>query len=154
VAVFARKLIGGNVRLEILLGEPSIFTAERSSGRRVADQLQFDGIRKEKRWVHLQLLSRTGAQLDTLIRTAIAHESIKSFEVARVKGGLRIRHKKHLGEVRFSRTPGPLLATLVCKNRSKEWQLLEAFVGRLSYHFKNDIAAINIQFEPQDDESV
>ena len=30
-------------------------------------------------------------------------------------------------------------------SRSKEWQLLEAFVGRLAYHFKNDIASINIQ---------
>lgn len=99
--------------------------------------------------IHLQLVSRNGDNLRSLIRQAINDEKIKSFEVAQVKGGLRIKHKKHLGEIRIARTRVPLVATLVCKNRSKEWQLLEAFVGRLSYHFKNEIAAINIQMEPE-----
>jgi len=97
--------------------------------------------------VHLQVIGRDGVNLQAIIRKAIASGSIKSFEVAQVKGGFKIRHKKHMGEIRFTRTTGPLLAQIVCKNRSKEWQILEAFVGRLAYHFKNDIAAINIQLE-------
>ena len=100
--------------------------------------------------VHVQVISRGDTNLQTAIRSAITEGAIKSFEISQVKGGLKIRHKKHLGEVRFVNTKGPLLATLVCKNRSKEWQLLEAFVGRLVYHFKNEIAAINIQPEPDE----
>ena len=100
--------------------------------------------------VHMQVLGRDGANLQAAIKKAISDGAIKSFEVAQVKGGFKIKHKKHLGEIRFTKTPGPLLASLVCKNRSKEWQLLEAFVGRLAYHFKNDIASINIQLERDD----
>lgn len=55
-----------------------------------------------------------------------------------LKGGSRIKHKNDIGEIRFNKTVGLLLATLVCKNRSKEWKLLEAFGGRLAYHFKVD----------------
>jgi hypothetical protein len=100
--------------------------------------------------VHLQLISRNGVKLQGLIRKAIKDGAIRSFEVAQVKGGLTIKHKKHIGEIRFVSTSGPLLATLVCKNRTKEWQLLEAFMGRLTYHFKNEIASINVQLEPDD----
>jgi hypothetical protein len=98
--------------------------------------------------IHLQIISRSDNDLQTLIRTAIAGGSIKSFQILQIKGGLKIGHKKHLGEIRLTRTLGPVLATLVCKNRAKEWQLLEAFVGRLAYHFKDQIASINIQLEP------
>jgi hypothetical protein len=103
--------------------------------------------------VHLQLVSRNGENIAMLVRAAIGNGSIKSFEIARVVGGLRIRHKTHLGELHFSKTRAPrapLLVTLVCHNRTKEWQLLQAFVGRLSYHFKTEIASVNIQFEPED----
>lgn len=97
--------------------------------------------------VHLQVVGRDGVNLQAVIKKAIASGSIKSFEVPQVKGGFKIRHKKHMGEIRFTRTMGPLLAQVVCKNRSKEWQILEAFVGRLAYHFKREIAAIKIQLE-------
>src|SRR5687768_6068584 len=99
--------------------------------------------------IHIQLVSRDGSNLQSLIRQAIAEESIKSFTVAQVKDGLKIKHKKHLGEIRLKQTKGPLVATLVCKNRSKEWQIFEAFMGRLAYHFKNDISSVNIEMEPQ-----
>jgi len=69
--------------------------------------------------------------------------------VKHVRGGLVIQHRKYIGEIRFTRTAGPLIAALKCQNRSREWQLLGAFVGRLAYHFKNEIAAMNIQFEPE-----
>lgn len=98
--------------------------------------------------IHVQVVSRNRENLQAMIRAAIADGSIKSFEVARVKGGVTIRHKKHIGEIRLSKTVGPLLATIICKNRVKEFALLEAFVGRLAYHFKNEISGINIQLEP------
>lgn len=99
--------------------------------------------------IHAVALSRSGNNLQGAIRNAIKDGAIKSFEVSQVKGGFRIKHKKHMGEIRFTKTSGPLVAHLVCKNRSKEWQLLEAFVGRLAYHFKNDVTCINIQLEPE-----
>ena len=100
--------------------------------------------------IHLQMVSREGENLQSLIRSAINDGRIKSFAIARVTGGLVIKHKKHIGEIGLEQTSGPLLATLKCKNRAKEWQLLEAFVGRLAYHFKNEVSALNIQFETED----
>lgn len=97
--------------------------------------------------VHVQIIPRDGANLQTLIRQAIADERIRSFSVSQVRGGLRIKHKKHLGEIRFTKSKGPCIATVICKNSSKEWQVLEAFVGRMAYHFRNEIAAINLQME-------
>ena len=97
--------------------------------------------------VHLQLIGRDAADIGALVRSAIEEERIKSFEIARIRGGLRIRHKKFRGEVRFARTEGPVMVTVRSPDRSKEWQLLEAFIGRLTYHFANAIAGINIQLE-------
>ena len=98
--------------------------------------------------IHVQIVGRKGANVYSLIRRAITDGNIRAFALTQVKGGLRIRHQKFLGDIRLTKSPGPVLATLVCKNRAKEFQLLESFVGRLVYHFKNDIASINIQLEP------
>ena len=100
--------------------------------------------------IHLQIVRRADANLQAMIRAAIASGKIKSFETAQVKGGLKITHKKHLGGISLTRKKGLLIATLACNNRAREWQLLEAFVGRLAYHFSNEIAAINIQFDPKE----
>ncbi len=100
--------------------------------------------------IHLQIVGRGRDNLQSLIRAAIAEGKIMSFETAQVKGGVKITHKKYLGTIRLNRTPGPLLATVACHNRTREWQLLEAFVGRLAYHFSDQIAAINIQLEPSE----
>lgn len=97
--------------------------------------------------IHVQLLSRNGANLQSLIRSAIANGQIKSFETAKVVGGLRLAHKKHPGFINIEKTKGPLLVTISCTNPDKEWQLLEAFVGRIAYHFSNEVAAINVQLE-------
>jgi hypothetical protein len=96
---------------------------------------------------HVQVVSRNEENLQTLIREAIADGRIRSLQTDKVKGGLRITHKRFLGAITLQRTRGPLLATVACKNKSKEWQLLEAFVGRLAYHFREEIAAINIQMD-------
>lgn len=100
--------------------------------------------------IHLQIIGRESKNLQSLIRAAIAEGKIKSFETARVKGGVKITHKKHVGAIRLTRTQGPLLATVTCNNPAKEWQLLEAFIGRLTYHFFAEINAINIQFDKKD----
>ena len=95
--------------------------------------------------IHTQLISRNGENLQSMIRSAIAEGQIKSFETAKVKGGVRLTHKKHPGTINLAKTKGPLVATISCTNPDKEWQLLEAFVGRLAYHFPKEIASINIQ---------
>lgn len=97
--------------------------------------------------IHVQLISRAGANLQTLIRNAIAEGQIKAFETTKVVGGLRISHKKHPGFINIEKSKGPLIATITCTNPEKEWQLLETFVGRVAYHFSSEVAAINVQFE-------
>ena len=99
--------------------------------------------------IHIQLVNRNGENLQGLIRTAISEGKIKSFVTRRVKGGVTIAHKKFLGRITLERTRGPLVATVVCNNREREWQILEAFIGRLAYHFKNEISAINIQMDSE-----
>jgi hypothetical protein len=100
--------------------------------------------------IHLQIVRRENDNVQSLIRAAIASGKIKSFKTAQVHGGLKIKHKTYLGVISIKGTKGPLLATVRCHDRSKEWQLLEAFVGRLAYHFSNEIAGINIQFQPKE----
>jgi hypothetical protein len=102
-----------------------------------------------RKMIHVQLINREGANLQPLIRRAIAEGQITSFETAKGVGGLRISHKKHPGFINIEQSKGPLLATITCTNPEKEWQLLEAFVGRVAYHFSNEVASINIQLEPR-----
>ena len=100
--------------------------------------------------IHLQIISRTGKQnnLQVLIRKAISERRIKSFSTSQVKGGVKITHKKYPGAIKLTPSDGLLLATIMCKNRSKEFQLLETFVGRLAYHFAEEVSAVNIQLPP------
>jgi hypothetical protein len=102
--------------------------------------------------VHVQIVGRNGPNLQAELRTAIAEERIRSFEVTQVRGGLRLRHKRYPGELRLEQTPGPLLVTVRCRPPSQEWQLLSAFIGRLADHFKDEISGINIQLEPNEAE--
>jgi hypothetical protein len=61
-----------------------------------------------------------------------------------------VRSREIPGLDQITRTNGLLLADVRCKNVTKEWQLLEAFVGRLAYHFSDQIVAINMQFDSGD----
>ena len=97
--------------------------------------------------IQLQLISRGDVNLEMAIRNAISTGKIKSFETAQVVGGLKITHKKHPGLIRIEKSKRIELAMVSCTNPSKEWQLLEAFVGRIAYHFHKEVAAINIQFD-------
>ena len=95
--------------------------------------------------IHAQLVSRHGESLQALIRSAIANGRIRSLQVSRVAGGLKITHKKHPGTITLQKTRGPLVAAISCTNPRSEWRLLETFVGRLAYHFPNETSSINIQ---------
>ena len=97
--------------------------------------------------IHMQVIGKEGSIIKSLFRTAIHGKKIKSFKVVQVKGGMKIEHAKFMGSIKFIQKKNILFATLLCNNKSKEWQILEAFIGRLTYHFKDRIAAINIQFE-------
>ncbi len=97
--------------------------------------------------IQLQAIGRDGTRLQPLIRTAIQKGQIKSFQVTQVKGGLRIQLAKYPGRINFSQKKNVLFATITCRIKGLEWQLLETFIGRLTYHFQDDILAINIQFE-------
>jgi hypothetical protein len=97
--------------------------------------------------IHMQIIGRDGSRLKPLIRTAIQEGKIKSFQIAQIKGGLKVQHAKHPGSIKFTQKKNVLFATLVCNNKNREWQILESFIGRLTYHFKDSITAVNIQFE-------
>ena len=96
--------------------------------------------------IHIQVTGKEGSKLQPLIRAAIQAGKIKSFQVVQVKGGLKIQHAKHPGSIKLAQKKNILFATLTCSNKSKEWQILESLIGRLTYHFKDSIVAINIQF--------
>ena len=102
--------------------------------------------------IHLQIVERGSNNLQALIRSAIRSGKITSFEIAKVKRGVKITHtaQDHPGAINFIQMVGLLLADVGCKNPAKEWQLLEAFVGQLAQHFSDQIAAINMQFDPKD----
>lgn len=87
--------------------------------------------------IQLQIIGRDGAKLKPLIRTSIQDGKIKAFHITAVKGGLKIHHNKYVGSVAISQKKNILFATLRCKNKQREWQLLESFIGRLTYHFKD-----------------
>ncbi len=70
---------------------------------------------------------------------------IRSFATSQVKGGLKITHKKHPGTIKLTPSDGLLLATIMCKNLSKEFQLLETFVGRLAYHFAKEVGIKDVK---------
>jgi hypothetical protein len=60
--------------------------------------------------IHLQIVDRGDNNLQQLIRSAIASGKITAFETAKVKGGLRITHKKYLGAINIAAMSGLLLA--------------------------------------------
>ena len=95
--------------------------------------------------IHVQVIPRSGDDLKSLIRGALQRKQLRSFKVRQVKGGLLLSHSKHPGTVELEQSRGVLLATVMCKNHAKEWQLLESLVGRLVYHFRAEVAAMNIQ---------
>ncbi len=45
--------------------------------------------------IQLQIIGKDGAKLQPLIRTAIQEGQIRAFQVAQVKGGLKIQHTKY-----------------------------------------------------------
>lgn len=103
---------------------------------------------KEDIMINIQIIGDGDIKPQTLIRNAITEGRIRAFSIVKVKGGLKITHKNktYPGSINLTQTPGPLVATVMCKNKDKEWQLLKAFIGVLAYNFRSDIAAINIQF--------
>lgn len=97
--------------------------------------------------IQVQVICKEKEKLKSLIRTGIQEGTIKAFQIKKVQGGLQIQHKKFLGSISIKQIANVLVAILRCKNKTKEWQLLESFIGRLAYHFQENIASINIQFE-------
>ena len=99
---------------------------------------------------HLQIITREAgdhADVQAAVLAAIREGRMVSFEIDRVRGGVRLRHRKFKGDVRFLKTAGPLMITVRSPDPAGEWQLLDAFIGRIVYHFADSIRAINIQLD-------
>ena len=97
--------------------------------------------------IQVQIICKEHENLKKLVRASIQGGTIKAFLIKKIQGGLQIQHRKYLGVITINQIENALIAVLRCNNKTKEWQLLESFVGRLSYHFQEKIASINIQFE-------
>ena len=97
--------------------------------------------------IKVQIVPRDTQDPHQLIRNAIGDGQVEAFELAKVKGGLVIRRTEGGGRIWLDRAPGLLVATLRRKDRSKEAELLQAFVGMLAGRFRSSIAAINLQFQ-------
>lgn len=97
--------------------------------------------------IQVQVICKERENMKSLIRTAIQDGTIKAFQIKKVQGGLQIQHKKFLGGISIKQIENVFIAIIRCKNKAKEWQILESFVGRLAYHYQEQIASLNIQFE-------
>ena len=97
--------------------------------------------------ITLQVTSNDGSNLHSALRNSIQEGKIKAFQIVQVKGGLKLQHAKYLGSVKLSKTANILVAAIKCKNKNKEWQILKAFIGLLTYHFKDRMASIQIHFD-------
>lgn len=99
---------------------------------------------------HLQIITREAgdhADVQAAVLAAIREGRMVSFEIDRIRGGVRLKHRKFKGDVRFLKTAGPLMITVRSPDPAGEWQLLDAFIGRIVYHFAGSIRGINIQLD-------
>jgi hypothetical protein len=97
--------------------------------------------------IKVQVISNKDRNLYSGFRGAIENGSIRSFTKVKVKGGLKIKHKDKYtpGWINIQKLSGMLLAEVYCNAQDKEWKILQAFIGRIIDHFKEDIICINIQ---------
>lgn len=57
------------------------------------------------------------------------------------------KHKAYPGQVALSRSPSQSIAARIrTANRSREWQMLSAFLGFVDRHFGDNIASITILY--------
>ncbi len=98
--------------------------------------------------IRVQVIARDSANnIYADFRKAIEEKKLQSFQKAKVKGGLKIKHKKMPGWINLERQPGMIIAEVKCNAADMEWKILQAFIGRITDHFHDDLACINIQFE-------
>lgn len=94
--------------------------------------------------ITLQIISK-GENIHQMIVKKIKEGKLKSFELS--KRNYRLSHINSPGWINLNYDqPGILRAEVKSKDSSREWQILEHFIGRLTYHFKDNISCINIQF--------
>jgi hypothetical protein len=96
----------------------------------------------------VQVITKEGSNLYAELRKAIESNKIRSFEKVKVKGGLKIKHvgKDTPGWINLEKQSGIILAEVKCNAPDKEWKILQAFIGRMTDHFHDDIVCINVQF--------
>ncbi len=98
--------------------------------------------------IRVQVITKDGSDLYSDLRKAIDSGKIRSFAKVKVKGGLKVRHvdRRTPGWINFHKQSGIVLAEVNCNALNEEWKILQAFVGRMTDHFKDKISCINIQF--------
>lgn len=81
-------------------------------------------------------------------RDHMRNEKIRSFEPVRGGGGLTVRHKSEEtpGVLEFSRGSGDATVKLKCRAQDKEWRLLQAFIGSVMRHYRDELRSIEITF--------
>ncbi len=74
--------------------------------------------------------------------------SIRSFTAVRGRGGLAIQHvsEQTPGVVELARGSGDVTVKLKCRPVEKEWRLLQAFIGSLMRHYRDELRSIEITF--------
>ena len=74
--------------------------------------------------------------------------SIRSFTPLRGRGGLVIQHvsKETPGVVELARGSGDITVKLKCRAVDKEWRLLQAFIGSLMRHYRDELRSIEVTF--------
>jgi hypothetical protein len=97
----------------------------------------------------VQVVPRAGQDAYKLLRSKVIHEA-KTWDWANRKK-TRLTHKqKDRGHVDVASAKGVLVARIQSKNPDDAFFLVEKFIGRLVAWFENELAAINLQFLPEE----
>lgn len=79
-----------------------------------------------------------------LLRDKVSHEA--NTWSWKNKGKTKLEHVNSDGYIEVGSAEGILVARIFPKDKSNEFYLSEKFMGRLVAWFKEDLAAINVQF--------
>ena len=96
----------------------------------------------------LQLVprARTSGKLKALLKAKVRDLRGTGTTFVRQREG-RWRHKKYAGWINWDEAHGGVLvATIKTRREESEWQLLQAFIGYLDRHLRDQIESISITY--------
>jgi hypothetical protein len=100
--------------------------------------------------IRLQIVERPGEDLFPTLKEAMRSGDLRTFSLQ--KRGWKVVHEKYPGWINWSYGQGVITCEILSPRKlGSEWQLLSAFVGRLSHKFASRVESMNIQLTPPEE---